>query len=229
MREISLGASLAAAPLGQLAQTLGQLEAARADFLHFDLEDGHFIPSLGLGTRLLEEARELTRLPLDVHLLVTNPERWIPQAARMGAAAVTVHYEACDYPRRTLRQIKDLGLRSGLALNARTPVPSLEYLLPLLDLVNVQSTEPEMPDWPFLPEILEKVGRIAAMAAELRPELSICVDGGLDSSTLPQAVAAGADWLVVGRGVFQGGVIPENLARLRAAAQEGLKRRSATA
>ena len=220
MAQIKLAPSLAAAPLGHLAQTLRELEEGGADLLHVDLEDGVFIPSMGLGTRLLEEARALTHLPLDVHLLVVEPERLIPEAARMGAAALTVQYEACPYPRRTLRKIKDLGLQAGLALNARTPVPGLGYLLPLLDFVNVQTTEPEMPDWPFLPETLEKVRRLAILAADQKPELGICVDGGLNSENLAMAVAAGADLLVVGRSVFQGDSIAENLARLRQAAQE---------
>lgn len=225
MAQVRLSASLAAAPLGHLAQTLRELELGGADFLHIDLEDGHFIPSLALGTRLLEEAHALTQLPLDVHLLVADPEWLIPEMARLGAAAIAVHYEACAYPRRTLRQIKELGLQAGLALNARTPVPDLHYLLPLLDFVNVQSTELELPDMPFLPETLEKVTALASLAAGHKPELGICVDGGLNLESLPQAVAAGADLLVIGRSVFQGGTIGENLARLRQAAHEALDHR----
>jgi len=229
MAQVRLAPSLAAAPLGQLAQTLRELEQGGADFLHIDLEDGHFIPSLALGTRLLEEAHALTQLPLDVHLLVADPERLIPEVARLGAATIAVHYEACAYPRRTLRQIKGFGLQAGLAFNARTPVPELRYLLPLLDFVNVQSTEPELPDWPFLSETLEKVTALSALAAGHKPELSICVDGGLDAENLPQAVAAGADLLVIGRSVFQGGTIGENLARLRQAAHEALRARKSPA
>jgi ribulose-phosphate 3-epimerase len=223
---LRLSPSLAAAPLAHLAQTLRELEQGGADLLHVDLEDGHFIPSLALGTRLLEEARPLTRLPLDVHLLVAEPDWLIDEAARLGAAILTVHLEACRDPAAVLGRTRDLGMQAGLALNARTPLLDLRPLLHLLDVVNVQSTEPRPPEWPFVPEALDKVAALAALAARHRPGLTICVDGGLNAGNIADAAAAGADLLVVGRSVFQDDTIAANLQQLREAALVGMGRRS---
>lgn len=211
--------SLAAVPMAHLADTVAKLEQAGVDMLHFDLEDGHFVPVMTLGTRLIGELRPLTQLPFDVHLMVSNPESIIPEVARLGANSIACHYEATPYPRRTLRQIKRLGKKAGLAFNPKTLLPDLDYLLACLDYVVVLTTEPEFPDCPFLPAVLSKVQAIAAFAQVRRPQLDIMVDGGIDASNAAIAVAAGATTLVSGRGIFYQDRIMENVQRLRAAAE----------
>ncbi len=218
MSAIRLAPSLAAAPMGHLAQVVADLEAAGADALHFDLEDGQFVPVMTLGTRLIGELRPLTRLPFDVHLMVHTPEAILPEIAALGADSIAFHWEATGYPRRVLRQIRELGKRAGLAFNPATPLPDLTYLLPHLDYVILLTTEPETPDCPYLPPVLEKVRQAAAFARAHRPDLGVCADGGIGEGNIAQAAAAGANWIVCGRAAFAGGAIAGNLARLRAAA-----------
>jgi len=210
---IRISPSLAAAPLDRLGQVVIDLETGGADYIHFDIEDGSFVPVMTLGTKMISDLRHLTRLPFDVHLMMVNPEWVLPDVVRFGANRVSVHYEACLYPRRVLRQIKSLGAEAGIAFNPATPIPDLTYLLPYLSFVVILTTEPEVPDCPFLPEVLEKVqtGK-QAMGLE---SIEWVVDGGLNPENLPQVVAAGADTVVIGRAAFKDGKILENMAILR--------------
>lgn len=211
---VRISPSLAAAPLDRLGQVVIDLETAGADTIHFDIEDGTFVPVMTLGTKIISDLRHITRLPFDVHLMMVNPEWILPEIVRFGANRVSVHYEACPYPRRVLRQIVSLGAKAGIAFNPATPVPDLSYLLPYLSFVVILTTEPEFPDCAFLPEVLDKV-REGRQAKGLEG-LEWVVDGGLKPENLHQAVGAGADTLVIGRAVFKDGKILENMAVLRA-------------
>jgi ribulose-phosphate 3-epimerase len=210
---VRISPSLAAAPQERLGQVVIELETAGADYIHFDIEDGSFVPVMTLGTKMISDLRRTTRLPFDVHLMMVNPEWILPDVIRFGANRVSVHYEACPYPRRALRQIVSLGAIAGLAFNPATPLPDLAYLLPHLSFIVILTTEPEIPDCPFLPEMLEKV-REGKRAKGLE-SIEWVVDGGLNLENLSQVVAAGADTVVVGRAVFKGGKILENVAALR--------------
>lgn len=210
--------------MGHLAQVVADLEEAGVGMLHFDLEDGHFVPAvMTLGTRLIGELRPLTDLHFDVHLMVSEPEVMIPVVAELGCNSIAAHYEACPYPRRTLRQIRALGLQAGLAFNPRTPLPELDYLASLLDYVVILTTEPELPDWPFIPEALESVRAAAAFAQQRHPELSITADGGFDAENIHLAVEAGANVIVAGRGTFAGGRIGENVRAMQSAARQAIR------
>lgn len=213
---VRIAASLAAAPLDHLRAVVEQLAIARVDYLHFDVEDGSFVPMMTLGTKIIHDLRPLTGLPFDVHLMMFNPEWLIPSLVRGGAGRIAVNSEACPYPRRTLRQIAELGAVPGLAFNPATPVPPLEFLKPYLKYVILLSTEPEEPDCPFLPAVLEKL-RQAKQTATLEG-IEWVVDGGINAENLEEVIRAGADTAVIGRSVFQGGKIVENLARLRRSA-----------
>jgi ribulose-phosphate 3-epimerase len=208
--------SLAAAPLDRLGDVIRLLDQADADFIHFDFEDGIFVPVMTLGTKILADLRHLTRRPFDVHLMMIQPEWIIPQLVCDGAERILVHLEACPYPRRTLRLIAEAGATAGLALNPVTPLPDLASLRPYLSFIVILTTEPEVPDSVFLPSVLEKVrqGKRLPEAAGLE----WVVDGGLNAENLPQAMQAGADTVVIRRSVFRDGDIAGNLARLRAAA-----------
>jgi ribulose-phosphate 3-epimerase len=213
---VRISASLAAAPLGHLEQTIDELGQAGVDSIHFDIEDGSFVPAMTLGTKIISDLRPHTRLPFDVHLMMANPEWLIPELAQMGANRISVHYEACPYPRRVLRQVASSGISAGLAFNPATPLPDLAYLRPYLSFILVLTSEPEMPDMPFLPEILEKVrqGRNTDGLAGIE----WVVDGGLNSGNIARVASTGAENVVVGRAVFQDGKIRDNLRALRQAA-----------
>ncbi len=210
---VRISPSLAAAPLDRLGQIVIELETAGADYIHFDIEDGSFVPVMTLGTKMISDLRRITRLPFDVHLMMVNPEWILPDVIHSGANRVSVHYEACLYPRRVLRQIASLGAEAGLAFNPATRIPDLAYLLPYLSFIVILTTEPEVPDCPFLPEVLEKV-REGKQAMGLE-KIEWVVDGGLNPENLSQVVAAGADTVVIGRAVFKDGKILENMAALR--------------
>ena len=210
---VRIAPSLAAAPLDRLGKVVIELETAGADYIHFDIEDGSFAPVMTLGTKMISDLRRITRLPFDVHLMMVNPEWILPEIVRFGANRVSVHYEACPYPRRVLRQIVSLGAKAGLAFNPATPIPDLAYLLPYLSYIVVLTTEPEIPDAPFLPEVVEKVRE--GRQAKGMESIEWVVDGGLNSWNLSQVVAAGADTVVIGRAVFKDDKILENMAALR--------------
>ena len=213
---VRLSPSLASAPLACLVETVGLLEEAGADLLHFDLEDGNFVPVMNLGTRLIQEMRPLTRLPFEVHLMMVNPEWIIPQLARLGVQRISVHSEACPYPRRTLGLIASHGIQAGLAFNPKTDIPPLDYCRPFLSFILLLTTEPEAETCAYLPQVLDKL-----RASRLRPDLAgveWSVDGGITANNAAEVVQAGANILVSGRSVFQDGSIGENLRSLRQAA-----------
>ena len=212
---VCISPSLAAAPLDRLGQVVLELEKAGADYIHFDIEDGSFVPVMTLGTKIIPDLRGFTNLPFDVHLMMVDPEWILPELIESGADRVSVHYEACPYPRRVLRQIDSLGAAAGIAFNPATPIPDLSYLLPYLSFIVVLTTEPEIPDCPFLPEVLEKV-RVGRQVKGLEG-IEWVVDGGINAGNLSQVVEAGADTVVIGRSVFKEDKISENMAALRAA------------
>ena len=218
MSAIKISPSLAAASQLNLQETLQDLIGAGADYIHFDLEDGCFVPVMTLGTKIIADLRPLTDLPIDVHLMVQEPEWLIPELIRGGADRISVHYEACLYPRRVLRQIAEGGAVAGLAFNPATAIPDLSYLQPYLSFLVILTTEPEGPDCPYLPEVLEKV-RAGKSDPNLK-SLEWVVDGGVSQDNIRQVIEAGADTVVVGRAAFHGGKITENITALRGTARQ---------
>jgi ribulose-phosphate 3-epimerase len=210
---IKVSPSIVSGSLLNLEATVHALEEAGAESIHFDIEDGSFVPLMGLGTRIIEESRPLTKLPFDVHLMMNNPEWIIPELARFGVDRVSVHYEACPYPRRTLRWIVDNHMQAGLAFNPATAMPPLRFCLPFLTFVVLLSTDPEIGNCSFLPDVLEKLRttrKIEGMDA-----LEWVVDGGITAENVHLVKAAGADRIVAGRGVFFNGAIKENIQKIQ--------------
>ena len=206
---IKIAPSIASGPLTNLKSTLNELVKAGATHIHFDIEDGSFVPVINLGVKVIGELRPLTKLPFDVHLMMVNPEWLIPDLARMGADQVSVHYEACSYPRRTLRLITEHGMSAGLAFNPSTQIPDLRFCLPYLSFIVILTTEPELGDCPFLPSTLEKI-----IEGKSRPEfkeIRWVADGGISAENAKQAVDSGAEMLVIGRGIFKDGKISDNI------------------
>ena len=212
---IHIASSLASAPLDRLGETVAELESAGVDSIHFDIEDGSFVSLMTLGTKLIPDLRSQTNLPFDVHLMMVNPEWLLADLAMWGANSISIHYEACPYPRRTLRQIAELGLQAGLAFNPATPLPDIAYLSPYLSFVLILSTEPEISDCPFLPTVLDKVRE--GKQDKTLSGIKWVVDGGINAGNLAEIITAGADVVVVGRAVFENHRITDNIKALRAA------------
>jgi len=213
MNRIKISVSLAAAPMDRLGEVVKILTTEQVDYLHFDIEDGVFVPMMTLGIKMIQDLRHLTALPFDVHLMMVKPEWIIPALIQMGANRISVHYEACPYPRRILRIIVEAGAKAGIALNPATPLPDLTYLSPYLDFIMVLTSEPEVPDCPFLPSVLEKV-RQGQQQLGLEG-MEWVVDGGINLQNLHQVVSAGANTLVIGRAIFKDYAISENVYQLR--------------
>ena len=181
--------------------------------IHFDIEDGSFVPMMSLGTKIIHDLRPLTKLPFDVHLMMDNPEWIIPEIARYGADRVSVHYEACRYPRRTLGLIAKYDMQPGLAFNPKSPVPPLQHYLPFLTFILILTTEPEMELCSYLPSVLSKV-----VEGKKQPGLGSVewsVDGGITTDNIQDAIHAGADIVVSGRGVFSNGQMLENIRKMK--------------
>ena len=215
---MKIGPSLAAAPLGNLNSLVRELEEAEIDYLHFDLEDGVFTPVMTLGTRIIAELRPRTNLPFDVHLMMVNPEWILEELAACGADRITVHMEACPYPRRVLKQIKNLGLKSGIAFNPATLLTDLNLVHDLIDQIILLSTEPEFPNCPFIPAVLNKISELDKLS--FRDKFECMIDGGVSLENLPEIYKCRVESVVVGRYTFQGGKISENISRMRSLIEE---------
>ena len=212
---VKIAPSIASGPLIHLADTIRTLENAGADIIHFDIEDGCFVPEMTIGIKVIKELRPLTDLPFDVHLMVREPEWLIPILAEMGVNMISVHFETCPYPRRTLGIIHKSGMQAGLAFNPKTPVPTLQHYLPFLSFVLILTTEPESTYYAYLPSILKKVnkGKKQKGIGKVLWE----VDGGFTAENISDAAAVGADIVVSGRGVFMEGAIEKNINKMKKA------------
>ena len=210
---IKISPSLASAPTERLGEAVRVLDEAGADYIHFDVEDGAFVPVMTLGTKIIGDLRPYSDLPFDVHLMVKNPEWLLPEIIADGADRVSVHLEACTYPRRVLRKIVELGATAGLAVNPKTPLPDLTFLQPYLSFLVILTTEPEGPDCPFLLPVLEKVRR--GKEDPYLKDMEWVVDGGVNADNIAEVAQAGADTVVVGRGAFQDDDVKHNLRNLR--------------
>ena len=212
---VKIAPSILSADFARLGEELENITQAGADWIHVDVMDGRFVPNLTIGAPVVKALRPHSKLPFDVHLMIVEPEKLLADFASAGATSLTVHQEACPHLHRTLSQIRELGCQAGVALNPGTPAETLEYVLPLCDLVLVMTVNPGFGGQKFIPEGVEKIRRVRAMAARLNPKLLIEVDGGINPDTAKLCVAAGADVLVAGNAVFTGGNYAKAIAALR--------------
>jgi ribulose-phosphate 3-epimerase len=218
MMSMKISASLASAPTDRLGAALDSLVSAGVDMIHFDVEDGSFVPVMTLGTKIVSDLRQHTSLPFDVHLMMQNPEWIIPELVRSGADRIAIHYEACPYPRRSLGLVHEQGVRAGLAFNPATPVPDLAYLAPFLSFVTILTSEPEGSNPSFLPDVIRKIS--GARRDSFNESLDWVVDGGISADNIRLAAEAGATTAVVGRGLFANGEFGENLHAIRKALED---------
>jgi ribulose-phosphate 3-epimerase len=220
-RVVKLAPSLLTADFGHLADEIRAAEAGGADYIHLDVMDGRFVPNITFGPLLVRAVRDLTALPLDVHLMIEEPERYVDAFAAAGANILTVQLEACRHVHRTLQQIVAAGMKPGLALNPGTPVEAAREVLSFVDLVLIMSVNPGFGGQRFIETTTSKLRRTRRLLAEFAPWASLEVDGGVDVHNILDVVYAGADVIVVGTAVFNRSAPPaQNLAALRARLQE---------
>ncbi|WP_322801095.1 ribulose-phosphate 3-epimerase [Thermoflexus sp.] len=220
MKEVRIAPSILSADLACLARAVAEVVEAGADWIHVDVMDGHFVPNLTFGMPIVAALRRVTRLPLDVHLMIEAPERYLEAFARAGADRLIVHVEACPHLHRVIQGIRGLGLRAGVALNPATPLSALEEILPDVDQVLIMTVNPGFGGQAFIERMLEKVRRARRMIDALGRPIELEVDGGVGPENAPALVEAGATVLVAGASIFDAPEGPaEALRRLREATQ----------
>ncbi len=210
---VLIAPSILSADLARLAEEIAVVEAAGADWIHVDVMDGRFVPNITLGIPVVRSVRRVTGLPLDVHLMMLEPERYVAEFAEAGADILSVHVEACVHLQRTLSLIRSLGKRAGVVLNPHTAEDVLRYVLPDLDLILVMSVNPGFGGQSFIPATLDKLAKIRKMIDESGFPILLEVDGGIDARTAPLVVNAGARVLVAGSAIFGH---PDRKARIQA-------------
>jgi len=181
---------------------VAEAERAGADRIHVDVMDGHFVPNIAIGAPIVQSLRRVTRLPLETHLMISNPDFFLDEFVEAGSDSFLVHWEGNNNLHRTVQRIKSLGKRAGVAINPATPASVLEEMLADLDQVLVMTVNPGFGHQPFLESTLPKLRRVAQMIKRIKPECQLEVDGGIDEATASRAVAAGANVLVAGTSVF---------------------------
>ena len=202
---IKIVPSILSADFARLGEQVRAAEAAGADGIQIYVMDGHFVPNITVGPLVVEAVRRVTRLPLEAHLMIENPDRYIADFATAGADLIIVHQEVTPHLQRIVQQIKDLGKRAGVAINPATPVMVLEEILECLDLVLVMTVNPGFGGQELIPGTLPKIRRVRQMMAQRGLPCDLEVDGGIHAVTAPLVVAAGANVLVVGKAIFGDG------------------------
>jgi ribulose-phosphate 3-epimerase len=199
---VRIAPSILAADFTRLGEQIRDAEKAGADLIHIDVMDGRFVPNLSFGALVVEAARRSTPLPLDVHLMIVEPDHLLADFAEAGATVISVHVEACPNLHRTLQAIQSLGCRVGVALNPHTPAATLSEVLHLLDVIIVMSVNPGYGGQVFLPEVLPKVDQLRQMITSTGRTIEVEIDGGINTETAPDCVRAGVNVLIAGSAVF---------------------------
>ena len=201
-----LAPSILSANFACLERDIKEAETAGADILHVDVMDGRFVPNITIGIPVVESLRKVTELPLDVHLMIIEPEKYIPEFIKAGANWVSFHFEATVHHHRTVEQIKELGAKAGIVINPSTPVSFLEEIIPFLDFVLIMSVNPGFGGQKFIPNSLEKIRKLKSLKEKLNKNLLIEVDGGIKVSNVESVLKAGADVIVAGSAIFKGNI-----------------------
>lgn len=202
---IKIAPSILSADFSRLGEEVAAISKAGADYIHVDVMDGHFVPNLTIGPVVIKSIRGATNVPFDVHLMIENPERYVEAYVKAGANVVTVHAEACTHLDRTLQLIKSFGVKVGVSLVPSSPASMLEYVMDTVDLILVMTVNPGFGGQSFIPSQLEKIREIRSMIKKTERIIELEVDGGINPQTARLVIEAGANVLVAGSAVFDGG------------------------
>lgn len=202
-RNIKIAPSLLSADFSRLGEDIRLVEEGGADVIHYDVMDGHFVPNLTIGPLVLKDIRKCTKLPIDVHLMITNPDQYIPAFAKAGADMISVHIEACTHLHRTVQLIKEHKCKAGVVLNPHTPLNTLDMILPSLDFVLIMSVNPGFGGQKLIPETLDKIAGLKQTLIERGLEhIEIEIDGGVKLDNIKSVIDAGTDIIVSGSGIY---------------------------
>jgi ribulose-phosphate 3-epimerase len=199
---IKVAPSILSADFAKLGDEIKDVEAGGADYIHVDVMDGHFVPNITIGPLIVNAVRPVTDLPLDVHLMIENPDQYIPLFAEAGADIISVHVETCQHLHRTVHMIKDAGVKAGVVLNPATPVESVRHIIQDVDLVLLMTVNPGFGGQTFIHEVLPKIREVKEMVDKLDKDIEIEVDGGVNAQTAELCIEAGANVLVAGSAVY---------------------------
>ena len=214
--------SILSADFTRLGEEISRVTTGGATMLHLDVMDGHFVPNLTIGTPVVESIRKFTKLTLDVHLMITDPDKYAPMFIEAGADQVSIHQEVCPHLDRALRNIQSEGALAGVVINPSTPVAALDDVLDLVDYVLIMSVNPGFGGQSFIPRALDKVKTLARLRAERGLQFKIEIDGGVNLKNLHEVVRAGADWVVAGSSVFHSADAAATVAQMREMARDAM-------
>ncbi len=220
---IKIAPSILAADFSKLAEEVKEVEAAGAELIHIDVMDGHFVPNITMGPIVVEALRPITTLPLDVHLMIENPDQYIEAFVKAGADYITVHVETCKHLHRTLQLIKSFGIKSGVVLNPHTAVESILHVLDEVDLVLFMTVNPGFGGQKFIHSVLPKVKQLAELIKERQLSIEIEIDGGVNEETIIPCVQAGATIFVAGSAIYNEDDRAKALQRIKKAGMDALK------
>lgn len=200
---VKIAPSILSADFANLQKDIQDVEQGGADYIHIDVMDGHFVPNITIGPLVVEAIRPITKLPLDVHLMIENPDTYIPAFAKAGADIISVHVEACRHLHRTIQLIKAEGVKAGVVINPATPVESIVPILNEVDLVLLMTVNPGFGGQAFIKDVLPKISQVRSLITERGLSVEVEVDGGVNPETAALCVDAGADVLVAGSAIYQ--------------------------
>ena len=210
-----LAPSILSSDFSNLAQQIRLAEMGGADWIHCDVMDGHFVPNITFGSLIVKAARKSTKLPLDVHLMIENPDNYLEDFAEAGASHLTVHFETVIHLNRTVNRIKELGMKAGVSVNPSTSIGVLKYIMEYADLLLIMSVNPGFGGQSFIPNSLKKVKEAVQLRKELNANFLIEIDGGIDTKTIKPALDAGCDVFIVGSSIFKSDNITAAAAELK--------------
>jgi ribulose-phosphate 3-epimerase len=199
---VKIAPSILSADFSKLGEEIIDVERGGADYIHVDVMDGHFVPNITIGPLIVEAIRPVTKLPLDVHLMIENPDQYIETFAKAGADYISVHVEACTHLHRTIQHIRSFGIKAGVVLNPATPVSAIQHVISDVDLVLLMTVNPGFGGQTFIRSVLPKIAEVKAMADQFNPTLEIEIDGGVNEETAQLCINQGANVLVAGSAIY---------------------------